>query len=62
MNPFQKVRAVKALLDNALAFSKLPDKVKEEVDDLNDDLTQLQKYSKALVENENEWKAKAKLV
>jgi len=52
MSAFQKVRSGKALVDNALIFNKLPDRVKEEVDDLKDDLKLLQKYCKSLVDDD----------
>lgn len=50
MDAFRKVRATKALVDNALLFKNLPDKVKEEVDDMKSDLIQVQKYVKVLQE------------
>lgn len=62
MNGFQKLKCAKALVDNTLKFNKLPDVVKEEVDDLKDDLKLLQKYTKTLVDEQDALMAKAKLV
>jgi len=62
MDAFRKVRATKALVDNALLFKELPDKVKEEVDDLKSDLEQVHKYVKVLLEEQEQLKEKAKIV